>query len=71
MNPEEFQLHVIDSLARLNTNMTSLVGNGQPGRIHIIEATLEDLKKARWTIGAMVLGITTAVSAAIHFLFKY
>jgi hypothetical protein len=71
MTPDEFQLHVIESLAKLDTHMVHLVGNGQPGRIRLIEEDLEALKKARWTLGGMIVGITTAVSAAIHFLFKY
>jgi hypothetical protein len=71
MTPEDFQSHVVDTLARLDTNMTMLVGNGHPGRVTRIEDDLEDLKKARWTIGGMIVGITTAVSAVIHFLFKY
>jgi hypothetical protein len=51
--------------------MTDLVGNGQPGRMTKLESKVEDLQKARWTIGGMIVGITTAVSALIHFLFKY
>lgn len=32
-----FEQHVTDSLARLEAQMESLVGNGQPGRIATIE----------------------------------
>jgi hypothetical protein len=71
LTPDEFQTHVVDSLARLDTKMIDLVGNGQPGRITKLEVKVEDLQKARWTIGGMIVGITTAVSALIHFLFKY
>ncbi len=70
MEQKDFQLRVIDSLARLETTMESLAGNGQPGRVGKLEDTVEDLKKARWTIGGAVLGISTAVSTTIHFLFK-
>ena len=68
---DEFQVRVIDSLARLETHMESLVGNGQPGRVSVLETDIEALKKARWTIGGLVIGIATTVSAAVHFIFKY
>ena len=71
MNPKQFQDHVIAALAKLDTQMTSLLGNGQPGRISTLEDEMEDLKQARWTLGGWILGLTTAVSTAIHFLFKY
>lgn len=74
MNQQEFQDHVIDTLARLDTNMTSLIGNGQPGRISKIETSITDtntavdkLKKYVW----MGVGATLALSGVIHFLFKY
>lgn len=34
------------TLAGLKTSMDSLVGNGQPGRISIIESDIEDLKSS-------------------------
>jgi hypothetical protein len=71
METKEFQNHVIDTLARLDTNMKSLVGNGQPGRIQCIEDDVEELKKARWTFGGLMIGVSAAVSSVIHFFFKY
>jgi hypothetical protein len=70
MNAEEFQLHVVDKLASLHTKMESLVGNGQPGRIGKLEAAVEELKKARWTIGGLVLGVSTVASFLFHYIFK-
>lgn len=32
-----FEQHVVDSLARLETSMESLVGNGHPGRVAELE----------------------------------
>lgn len=73
MNAEEFQLHVVDKLSSLNTKMETLIGNGQPGRIGKLENSVEDLKKARWSLAGTIGGITTLLSIAgaeaIHFLF--
>lgn len=55
MTPQEFEQHVIDSLARLETNMTALIGNGKAGRIDRIESWL-------WR-----LGLAVAVLAALSF----
>jgi hypothetical protein len=67
LTPDEFQIHVVDSLARLDTKITSLIGNGQPGRVTRLESAVEELKKARWIVGGIIIG----VSAIIHFVFKY
>lgn len=45
MTDEQFVI-VKESLARLEANMTALVGNGQPGRITKVEADVEDLKSS-------------------------
>ena len=66
MTDQEFKDHVTDLLARLDTKMTALVGNGQPGRISQIEAQLEIVKKIAWSIGGGLLVITTV----IHFVWK-
>jgi hypothetical protein len=68
---EDFQSKVIDSLARLETHMEDLVGNGKPGRVANLEEDVEDLKKTRWTLGGAVIGIAGAISAIVHFVFKY
>jgi hypothetical protein len=70
MNQDDFQDHVIDVLARLDTHMSDLVGNGQPGRVQKLETSVEELKKARWTLGGMIIGVSTSISTIIHFLFK-
>jgi hypothetical protein len=69
-NNEQFQQHVSEALGRIEATLTSLAGNGQPGRVGRLEEDVEDLKKARWTIGGMVLGVSTGISTAIHFIFK-
>jgi hypothetical protein len=76
MNAEEFQLHVVDKLASLGTQMQSLVGNGQPGRIGKLETEvkdqgqeIKDLNKARWTIGGVATGLSLIGAEVIHYIF--
>lgn len=71
MTTDEFQIHVVETLARLDTHMESLVGNGQPGRVTKLETAVDSLRKWRWTISGAVLGAAGLISAAIHFIFKY
>ena len=54
----------------MDAKLESLAGNGQPGRVGKLEDQVEDLKKARWTIGGMASGIAIAISTLIHFIFK-
>lgn len=51
-----FEQHVTDSLARLETNMKALVGNGQPGRISIIERKVSALIVVAALLAAAILG---------------
>ena len=67
MTDVEFQIHVVDALARLDTKMKTLVGNGQPGRIDRVEMAVSRLNRVAWIGG----GIVIAVSAIVHFIFKY
>jgi hypothetical protein len=71
MTNEDFQLHVIETLATLDTKMDSLVGNGQPGRVGQLEADVKELSKSRWYRDGMMAGVATAVSTAVHFIFKH
>jgi hypothetical protein len=68
----EFQREVLDKLVRLETKMDSLVGNGQPGRVKVVEdkvAVLErnDFRNSvhnRIVNGAISGGISVAI--ALH-----
>ena len=68
----EFQREVLDKLVRLETKMDSLVGNGQPGRVKLVEdkvAVLEknDLRNTlhnRLVNGFISAGISVAI--ALH-----
>jgi uncharacterized protein YacL len=68
----EFQREVLDKLVRLETKMDGLMGNGQPGRMKVVEdkvAVLErnDLRNSvhnRLLNGAISAGISAAI--ALH-----
>jgi hypothetical protein len=70
----EFQREVLDKLVRLETKMDLLVGNGQPGRVKLVEdkvATLEQHDLRNSVYNRMVNGaISAAISVAIA-LHKY
>jgi hypothetical protein len=68
----EFQREVLDKLVRLETKMDTLVGNGQPGRVKLIEdkvALLErnDMRNSmhnRIVNGAISIAVSVAI--ALH-----
>jgi hypothetical protein len=68
----EFQREVLDKLIRLETKMDGLMGNGQPGRVKLVEdkvAVLErnDVRNSvhnRLLNGAISAGISAAI--ALH-----
>jgi len=49
----QFKMHVMESLGRLEANMTSLCGNGQPGRVSKLEAKVDKLE---WYCAAAIGG---------------
>ena len=67
MDTDKFQLHVVDSLARLETKMEDLSGNGKPGRVATLEKAVGTIKKYTY----MTAGGVIAISALIHFIFRY
>lgn len=70
----EFQREVLDKLVRLETKMDALVGNGQPGRIKLVEDKVAVLERSdlRNSLHNRLLnvGISAAISAAVT-LHKY
>ncbi len=64
----DYNAHARETGARMSTlesQMYSLCGNGQPGRISNIESAVQQLKAWRWwLIGAMagVSGMVTAIA---------
>jgi hypothetical protein len=68
----EFQREVLDKLVRLETKMDALMGNGQPGRMKVVEDKVGVLERSdlrnsvhnRLLNGAISAGISVAV--ALH-----
>ena len=70
----EFQREVLDKLVRLETKMDTLVGNGQPGRMKVVEDKVAMLERndLRNSVHNRLVngGISAAISMAIA-LHKY
>lgn len=66
MKTGDFQTDVLVALERLETNMESLVGNGQPGKISQIESRQDEhgSRLDRLWGGLILLGILSASSIA-------
>lgn len=58
-----------ERLARLETHVESLVGNGQPGRLTVAEKKISDLQQWRWTTTGIYIGISSLVSVATAFVY--
>lgn len=54
-----------ERLASLETSMYSLVGNGQPGRITLLEQAVDDLRRWRWRIVGIATGVATLMSGIV------
>lgn len=56
MTHDAFQQQVISDLSELKTNMASLIGNGQPGRIGSLEREVKNHSKIiNRVIGALIV----------------
>jgi hypothetical protein len=65
MVDEVFQREVLDKLARLETKMDTLVGNGQMGRVKTSENKIEALEKSEMRNSLHNRVVNAAISAAI------
>jgi hypothetical protein len=61
----EFQREVLDKLVRLETKMDALMGNGQPGRIKMVEDKVGALERSDLRNSMHNRLVNGAVSAAI------
>ncbi len=61
----EFQREVLDKLIRLETKMDSLVGNGQPGRVKVMEDKIAVLERNDVRNSFHNRVVNGAISAAI------
>lgn len=59
---DSFEAKVLVALEGLQKDMKSIIGNGQPGRLQIVEASVSDHGK---TINRMVGGLVLLSSGAV------
>jgi len=68
---DDFEQIVIQSLSRLETQMESIVGNGQPGRICLLEEDVKGLRESRsWFMGSMA-ALSAIITLAGTWLFTH
>lgn len=62
----DFERQTIAMLAVLNMQMTSLVGNGQPGRISKLEDRISALERFQWKMigGSSALGAIVGIASS-------
>lgn len=65
MKTGDFQTDVLVALERLEVNMEALVGNGQPGRIKLVEDAVNSL--ANWR--NVIVGGGIVIAAILAWLF--
>jgi hypothetical protein len=61
----EFAREVLDKLVRLETKMDMLIGNGQPGRMKLVEDKVAILEKHDLRNSFYNRAVNAAISAAI------
>lgn len=72
MSDPEFQRHVTDSLARLETKMTILVGeDGTGGRMASVEDRVSSLERHRWKQAGFLSAVSAIIGAAFSALVAY
>jgi hypothetical protein len=68
---EDFNSYARESgerIATLETDMHSLVGNGQPGRVASLEDAVRKLSQWRWWVVGCTAGCTAVVSVLAWFI---
>lgn len=54
-----------ERLASLELGMYDLRGNGQPGRITVLEDRIDDLRKWKWRMVGITSGVATVMSGLV------
>ena len=66
---DDHRTESVQRLTALETQLSSIVGNGQPGRLTILETKIGALEHWKHTTTGIYLGISGLVSAATGFLY--
>lgn len=70
MTDLEFRDFMIESVTELKTDMKSLIGNGQPGRIDKIETDIDELKASKNRFIGIAIGASSVISVALEYLYR-
>jgi len=62
---DDFELDVMEKLGRIEAKLGHLCGNGQPGKVQMIENRLAALEKNDWRRTWIERTITGAISFAV------
>lgn len=65
------EAEILERLARIETHLESLVGNGQPGRIAIIEKSVQSLRESRASYAGIVWAVSAGLSIAGSWIFTH
>jgi hypothetical protein len=63
-------LDLVERTARLETDNHSLMGNGNPGRIAVMEKAIGILKGWRWYVVGITVGAGGVAGMAVTIIFK-
>lgn len=64
----DWQRDMVGRTSTLETQVKSVVGNGQPGRLGVAEDKLDSLRRDRWIISGVLLSASTLIGWAMHLL---
>lgn len=53
-----------DKVISHDTSIKDIIGNGQPGRLKILEEQVEELKELKWKLVGLVVGIVMLVEGS-------
>ena len=53
-----------DKVITHDTSIKDIIGNGQPGRLKVLEEQVEELKELKWKLVGLVVGIVMLVEGS-------
>lgn len=57
-----------ERLSRLDTQMVSLIGNGRPGRVGVLEIAVDRLERYKWWLMGASAAVATVASVILSVL---